>query len=311
MRINELISPLNEKTKSREVPVQPGAGFKAAQKQHLLNPEVQHLGFGSAADVYTDPGDIERAKKFAEIRADDWRDGYYRFANIVRQIRRNASTNPYLPDILKLERYEDPEGNPYIVVQMELLYPTTDFTDEELKFAIKKFCKDEKGILFNSDYPNSPWRRDTREEEESIYHMSWARICSKILKALLINYASFRNKQTDPQKQELAKGSFTFEVNIPGLRQLTPEEKDFEKNYSRSMMGLTYVEGRPYIEDARNFKITVTDLRLIQAMNLIRILINQHSDKFFPDLHARNFMFRKTGVGPQLVITDPIHQYNL
>lgn len=60
----------------------------------------------------------------------------------------------------------------------------------------------------------------------------------------------------------------------------------------------------PTLDTAKQYNLKL-DPKLLQSMDLIKRLMAKHPD-FQDDLHVNNLMIRRTNLGPQMVINDPL-----
>jgi hypothetical protein len=60
----------------------------------------------------------------------------------------------------------------------------------------------------------------------------------------------------------------------------------------------------PELSTAKKYKLKL-DPKLVQSMNIIKRLMEKYPN-FKDDLHVNNLMIRRTSLGPQMVINDPL-----
>ena len=112
-------------------------GIKQRQQQQKSEPGAETLGKGVFGTVYTKPRDVETAVKISTLNQGSWdADGYYNYIERVKDLKADTH-NPYLPQIYDVERVEVRGKKPYLVVEIERLYPTKSLSSEEAELVFQ------------------------------------------------------------------------------------------------------------------------------------------------------------------------------
>lgn len=116
-----------------------GPGIKQSYKSQADQPGSELLGKGVFGSVYTNPNDIETAVKISKLNQGNWdADGYYKFIEKVIDLKQETH-NPYLPQIYNVKRIQPTtKSDPYLIVEVEKLYPSASMSTEEAKLVFSK-----------------------------------------------------------------------------------------------------------------------------------------------------------------------------
>lgn len=196
----------------------------AAQHTKKSGSPYEKIGDGMYSDVYKHKEKPEVIKIGNSLSSDN-KDAYLNYLDVVMKSDRMAS-NPYLPRVYKVKRYNQDLGHTDYVVKMEPLSPLLALEIEDL-IAI--------------------WRK------------------------------AFGQDSSPPT------------IGDP-----------FELVHDLANMLSSYIYYRKPVDGM----VKIVDKQLLQAIAIISNLRKRGGGVL--DLHAENIMARRTSIGPQLVITDPL-----
>jgi hypothetical protein len=145
----------NVKEAAEPITSDPESYYDAAQK---YSSQGKQLGSGYFASAFEKPEDITTVAKVARLNQKSWdEDGYYAYIEKIKNLKGYL----YLPQIYSIKRVQptskpntDPDAgveDPYLIVEIEKLEPTTKLTYEELAFVFSKLVGEEITTIFPSD----------------------------------------------------------------------------------------------------------------------------------------------------------------
>lgn len=159
------------------------------------------------------------------------------------------------------------------------------------------------GVLNNPYLPliyNIKIERDSSGQQRPIYTMRSLISHERIpVIGLFMVYRRLFESDTDPSDSDQQQYKW-----INGLLQDYLEDKNLDSEYELRFTCLQEIwQMIVFIFDGRK---SSRDQNLMEAIDLIRSIIDQNPDSFSHDLEMDNFMFAAMGSTYQLVITDPI-----